>query len=332
MRVINVRDAVGQKLCHDITKIVPGEFKGRLFKKGHIIKEEDIEELLSVGKDHIYIWNDEEDLVHENEAAEILKEISAGCGLSFSEVKEGKIEFFADIDGLLKIDLDSLIKLNSIDEIILSTINNNKVVKKGDKVAATKVIPLAIKKEKLIEAANLIKEKIINIYPIKSKKVAIVTTGNEVYYGRIKDAFKEVIEKKLYPYNCEIIGQSILPDDTEKIKESIEYWINNGAEMILCTGGMSVDADDLTPKAIKEVGAEIISYGTPIFPGAMFLISYKGDMPILGLPGGVIFSKSTTFDVLLPRILAGEKLTKSDIVAYSHGGLCITNEYANNIY
>ncbi|MGV2643866.1 molybdenum cofactor biosynthesis protein MoaB, partial [Clostridium perfringens] len=158
---------------------------------------------------------------------------------------------------------------------------------------------------------------------------AIVTTGNEVYYGRIKDAFKEVIEKKLYSYNCEIIGQSILPDDTEKIKESIEYWINNGAEMILCTGGMSVDADDLTPKAIKEVGAEIISYGTPIFPGAMFLISYKGDMPILGLPGGVIFSKSTTFDVLLPRILAGEKLTKSDIVAYSHGGLCITNEYAN---
>lgn len=327
MRVIDVREAIGYALCHDITKIVPGEFKGVAFKKGHVIKEEDINELLSIGKDHIYIWDEDENLVHENEAAEFLKDICAGSGLTFSDVKEGKIEFFSAIDGLLKIDLDLLIKLNYIEEIILSTIKNDIVVKKGDKVAATKVIPLAIKKEKLLEAQSVASKKIINVIPINPKKTAIVTTGNEIYYGRIKDAFKDVIEKKVSKYGCEIIGQTIIKDDLEEIKGAINYWLKNGAEMILCTGGMSVDADDLTPKAIREIGSEIISYGTPIFPGAMFLISYKGNVPILGLPGGVIFSKSTTLDVLLPRVLAGEKLTKHDIASYSHGGLCIVNDY-----
>lgn len=327
MKIINVRDAVGVALCHDITKIVPGEFKGVAFKKGHIIREEDIEELLSLGKDHIYIWDDNEELIHENEAAEELFNMAFGEGTVAAEAKEGKIEIFAKIDGLLKIDVEKLIELNSIEEIVLSTIRNNTVVKKGDKIAATKVIPLAIKKDKLIEAGKLLKEKIIKIIPIIPKRIAIVTTGSEIYYGRIKDASKMAISKKIEKYNCEIIGQSILPDDKEKIKEAVIEWINKGAELILCTGGMSVDADDITPKAIEEVTGEIVSYGTPIFPGAMFLVSYKGELPILGLPGGVIFSKSTTFDVLLPRLLAGEKLTKKEIAKYSHGGLVITDEY-----
>lgn len=327
MKIINVRDAVGVALCHDITKIVPGEFKGVAFKKGHIIREEDIEELLSLGKDHIYIWDDNEELIHENEAAEELFNMAFGEGTVAAEAKEGKIEIFAKIDGLLKIDVEKLIELNSIEEIVLSTISNNTVVKKGDKIAATKVIPLAIKKDKLIEAGKLLKEKIIKIIPIIPKRIAIVTTGSEIYYGRIKDASKMAISKKIEKYNCEIIGQSILPDDKEKIKEAVIEWINKGAELILCTGGMSVDADDVTPKAIEEVTGEIVSYGTPIFPGAMFLVSYKGELPILGLPGGVIFSKSTTFDVLLPRLLAGEKLTKKEIAKYSHGGLVITDEY-----
>ncbi|MBU5454133.1 molybdopterin-binding protein [Caproiciproducens sp. MSJ-32] len=327
MKIINVKDAVGVALCHDITKIVPGEFKGVAFKKGHIIREEDIEELLSLGKDHIYIWEDNEELIHENEAAEELFNMACGEGTVAAEVKEGKIEIFAKIDGLLKIDVEKLIELNSIEEIVLSTIRNNSVVKKGDKIAATKVIPLAIKKDKLIEVRKLLREKIIKVIPIKAKKIAIVTTGSEVYYGRIKDASKAAISKKIEKYNCEIIGQSILADDKEKIKEAIYEWIDKGAELVLCTGGMSVDADDVTPKAIEEAAGEIISYGTPIFPGAMFLVSYKGEIPILGLPGGVIFSKSTSFDVLLPRILAGEKLTKKEIAKYSHGGLVITDEY-----
>lgn len=327
MKIIKIQEAVGKALCHDITKIVPGEFKGIAFKKGHIIKEEDIEEFLSIGKDHIYIWEEEENLVHENEAAKFLYDVVAGEGIIDSEVKEGKIEFFAKKDGLLKIDVETLIEINCIEEIVVSTIKNNKVVKAGEKIGATKVIPLAIRKEKLEEVKDLVSNKIINILDIEEKKIAIITTGSEVFFGRIKDASRKAIEEKVGKYNCNIIGQTILPDDKERIKEEIENYIKRGAEIILCTGGMSVDADDVTPKAIKEVADNVVSYGTPIFPGAMFMISYKGEVPILGLPGGVIFSKSTTFDVLLPRILSGEKLTKRDIASYAHGGMTVVNEY-----
>lgn len=327
MKIVKIQDAVGMSLCHDITKIVPGEFKGIAFKKGHIIKEEDINEFLSIGKDHIYIWEENENLVHENEAAKFLYELISGDEIYDSEIKEGKIEIFAKKDGLLKIDVETLIAINCVEEIVLSTIKSNTVVKAGDKIGATKVIPLAIRKEKLEEVKNLVKNKVINILDIKEKKVAIVTTGSEVFYGRIKDASREAIEKKIKKYNCNILGQTILPDDKELIKKEIEEYIKMGADIILCTGGMSVDADDVTPKAISEVADNIVSYGTPIFPGAMFLVSYKNETPILGLPGGVIFSKSTTFDVLLPRILSGEKLTKRDIASYSHGGMTIVNEY-----
>lgn len=323
MKTIKVEEAIGTVLCHDITKIVPGEFKGVAFKKGHIIKEEDIPILLSLGKEHLYVWEENEGVIHENEAAERLRELTAGENLYFSDIKEGKIEYFANSDGLLKIDKESLFKLNSLGEIILSTIHNNSVVKRNTKVAATKIVPLTIEKEKLEKAEEIIKDKIVKVIPIKAKKVAIITTGNEVYKGRIKDSFGPTLSNKLMEYGCKVLGQSILPDDINLIKDTISYWIDKGAEMILCTGGMSVDADDLTPKAIKGAGAELVCYGTPVLPGAMLLLAYKDSIPILGLPGAVIFSKRTVFDLLLPRLLADEKLSYKDIAAYGHGGLCM---------
>jgi molybdenum cofactor synthesis domain-containing protein len=321
MKIIKVEEAVGSILCHDITKIVPGEFKGVAFQKGHIVKEEDIPVLLSLGKEHLYVWEEDEGILHENEAAERLKLLTAGENLYFGDIKEGKIEFFASCDGLLKIDIESLFKLNCLGEIILSTIHNNTVVKKGCKVAATKIVPLTIEKEKIEKAEEVIKSKIVEVIPIHPKKVAIITTGSEVYKGRIKDAFGPVLNDKLKEYGCEVLGQSILPDDLHVIEDTINYWINKGAEMVLCTGGMSVDADDLTPTAIKNTGTELVVYGTPVLPGAMLLLAYKGSIPILGLPGAVIFSKRTVFDLLLPRLLADEKLNYKDIAAYGHGGL-----------
>lgn len=326
MKIIKVQDAVGSALCHDLTKIVPGEFKGVAFKRGHIITEEDIPVLLSMGKEHLYVWEENADILHENEAAIRLRDLTAGENLYFSDIKEGKIEFFADSFGLLKIDVQKLFQLNNFGEIILSTIHNNTVVKKGNKVAATKIIPLTIGKNKLEEAEKLIGGNIVNVIPIRPKKVAIVTTGSEVYKGRIKDSFRPILEEKLGEYGCEILGQTILPDDLGSIEKAIASWLEKGAEMVLCTGGMSVDADDLTPTAIKNSGAELIVYGTPVLPGAMLLLSYKGDIPILGLPGSVIFAKRTMFDLLLPRVLAGEKLTREDIAAYAHGGLCLNCE------
>ncbi|MDU1310831.1 MULTISPECIES: molybdopterin-binding protein [Clostridium] len=323
MKKIKTVDAVGRVLLHDITKIVPGEFKGRAFKKGHVIKEEDIDVLLSLGKDNIYVWEETEGLVHENDAAIILKDIACGDGLEFGEIKEGKIDFFASYDGVLKIDKDALLELNMIDDIMMATIHNNTPVKKGEKLGGTRVIPLMVEEEKLNEAKKIIEKPFISVEKFKKKKVGIVTTGNEVFYGRIKDAFGPVVKSKFEYYGSEILGQVILPDDKEKITEAIKMWIDKGADIVVCSGGMSVDPDDVTPSAIKDCGGEVVTYGSPVLPGAMFLLAYLGDTPIMGLPGCVMYSKRTVFDLVLPRILIDEKLTKRDIALYGQGGLCL---------
>ncbi|MDC0802830.1 molybdopterin-binding protein [Clostridium paraputrificum] len=323
MKKIKTVDAVGRVLLHDITKIVPGEFKGRAFKKGHVIKEEDIDVLLSLGKDNIYVWEETEGLVHENDAAIILKDIACGDGLEFGEIKEGKIDFFASYDGVLKIDKDALLELNMIDDIMMATIHNNTPVKKGEKLGGTRVIPLMVEEEKLNEAKKIIEKPFISVEKFKKKKVGIVTTGNEVFYGRIKDAFGPVVKSKFEYYGSEILGQVILPDDKEKITEAIKMWIDKGADIVVCSGGMSVDPDDVTPSAIKDCGGEVVTYGSPVLPGAMFLLAYLGDTPIMGLPGCVMYSKRTVFDLVLPRILIDEKLTKRDIALYCQGGLCL---------
>lgn len=326
MKSVRVQDAVGMVLCHDITKIVPGEFKGRAFKKGHIIKEEDINELLSIGKEHIYVWENKEGVLHENDAAIRLKDLVCGEGLEFGEIKEGKINFIASKDGLLKIDKEKLLEINMLGDIIVSTIQNNTPVKKGELVGATRVIPLVIDEEKIIEAEKLIKEKIIKVIDIKPKKVHMITTGSEVYHGRIKDAFGPAVKKKIEYFGCTLENQVVLPDDKEGIALEIKKAIDSGAEMIVCTGGMSVDPDDVTPTAIKDCGAEVITYGAPVLPGAMLLLAYSGDIPILGLPGCVMYSKRTVFDLVLPRILSDERLSFRDIALYGHGGLCLSCE------
>lgn len=323
MKTIPVRDAVGSVLCHDITQIIPGIVKDVAFKKGHIILEEDIPLLLSIGKENLYVWEKKEDYLHENDAAERSRVLTAGVGLRFSEVKEGKVNFIADYPGLLKINTKLLYKLNSLGEIILVTLHNNYPVKKGQKVAGTRVIPLVIEEDKIKRAEDLIgDEKIVSVLPFIPMKVGIITTGSEVYHGRIKDAFGPVIRKKVEEYGCEVLGQTIVNDDENKIKEEIEAWIEQGAEMVICTGGMSVDPDDVTPTAILKTGAQLITYGAPVLPGAMFLLAYKGEIPILGLPGCVMYSRTTIFDLVLPRILTSEKLSFADIAAYGHGGLC----------
>ena len=324
MKMIKVEDAVGTILSHDVTQIIPGEFKGRLFKKGHIIKEEDIEKLLSIGKEHVYVWEPVEGQLHENDAATRVSNLVVGEGIKLSdEIKEGKVDFFADRDGVLKIDKSNLFKLNSVGEIIVSTLHNNTPIKKGEKVGATRVIPLIIDEEKIITAENLIKEKIISVAEIKPKKCLLITTGNEVYKGRIKDAFLPVIKQKLGYYGSEVIRQVILPDEKERIIEEIQRGLSDDVDMIICTGGMSVDPDDVTPTAIKECGGELVTYGSPVLPWAMFLLAYHRNTPILGVPSCAMYSKRTVLDLVLPRVLSDERLSLDDIVEYGHGGLCL---------
>lgn len=328
MKQIRIEDSVGCILSHDVTKIVPGEFKGRLFKKGHVIREEDIPKLLDIGKEHIYVWEPKKGQLHENDAAIRIKDLVLGQGCYISEeIKEGKIDFFANTQGIVKINKDLLLKLNLLGEIIVSTIHNNTPVKKGEKIGATRVIPLIIDEKKILEAEKIIKEKIISVEEIKPKKAVLITTGNEVYKGRIKDAFLPVMKEKLEYYGSEIVKQVILPDNKEMITENILKAIEEDkVDMIICTGGMSVDPDDVTPSAIKDCNGEIVTYGAPVLPGAMFLLAYYKNIPILGVPSCAMYSKRTIFDLVLPRILADEKLSFEDIAIFGNGGMCLNCE------
>ena len=328
MKQIRIEDSVGCILSHDVTKIVPGEFKGRLFKKGHVIREEDIPKLLDIGKEHIYVWEPKKGQLHENDAAIRVKDLVLGQGCYISEeIKEGKIDFFANTQGIVKINKDLLLKLNLLGEIIVSTIHNNTPVKKGEKIGATRVIPLIIDEKKILEDEKIIKEKIISVEEIKPKKAVLITTGNEVYKGRIKDAFLPVMKEKLEYYGSEIVKQVILPDNKEMITENILKAIEEDkVDMIICTGGMSVDPDDVTPSAIKDCNGEIVTYGAPVLPGAMFLLAYYKNIPILGVPSCAMYSKRTIFDLVLPRILADEKLSFEDIARFGNGGMCLNCE------
>lgn len=329
MKLIKTEDAVGHVLCHDITQIIKGVTKDAVFRKGHIVTEEDIPVLLSVGKENLYVWEKEEGMLHENDAAEILRQICQGEHMHPSDVKEGKIELIADIDGVLKIEREKLRKVNSLGEIMIASRHGDFPVKKGDKLAGTRVIPLVISEEKMQQAKDVTAGgAIFNILPYKKKKAGIVTTGSEVYYHRIKDTFTPVIEEKLAEYDIEIGGHEICNDDPQMIENAIRSLLADGCNMIVCTGGMSVDPDDRTPYAIRQVTGEIVSYGAPVLPGAMFLLAYyreegKEVIPVLGLPGCVMYSKRTIFDLVLPRLTVGEILTAEDLNTLGEGGLCL---------
>ena len=325
MKLIPVEEAVGQVLCHDMTQIIPGEFKGARFRKGHIVTEEDIPVLLSMGKENLYVWEMKPGILHENEAAERLCAICLGDGMARSEVKEGKIEITAEREGLFRVRSEQLVAVNSIDEIMIATRRGNTAVHPGDKLCGTRVIPLVIGEEKLTaaeEAAGT--EPLLEILPYKLKKAAVITTGSEVYHGRIEDKFTPVLVKKLAAFGIEVTEHITVDDGMDHICDAIEAVRAKDVDLILCTGGMSVDPDDNTPGAIKASGARIVTYGAPVLPGAMILLGYYEDgTPVLGLPGCVMYAAATIFDLVLPRIAAGVPLEKRDFVVLGEGGLCL---------
>lgn len=327
MKEVTVEKAIGTVLAHDLTQIIPGEYKGPKFKKGHIITAEDIPLLLSMGKKHLFVLEKDDTDVHENEAALRIASKAAGDGIRLTEPAEGKIELIADMDGLLKIDRERLYELVSQDEIMFATIHDNIVVRKGEKLAGTRIIPLFVAEEIMQKAeAVLADEPIIKIVPLKEMKVGVVTTGSEVYSGLIKDAFGPVLVKKFGALGSKVEKQLFADDDEEMIADCIRQLVDEGMDIIGITGGMSVDPDDRTPSGIRKAGGEVISYGAPVLPGAMFMLSYIGKVPVVGLPGCVMYSRTSVFDLIVPRLLAGEKVTKADINKLAVGGLCLNCE------
>lgn len=325
MKLIRTEEAEGHVLCHDITQIIKGVTKDARFRKGHIVTKEDIPVLLSLGKDNLYVWEKDESMYHENEAAEILKEVCINKNMSASSVKEGKIELTAQCDGLFRVDVERLDAVNDIDQVMIATRHTNTPVKAGDKLLGTRVIPLVIKKEKMEEVKKIVgNSPLCELFPYKKQKAGIITTGNEVFYGRIQDTFTPVVVKKLEEYGIEVVEHITLGDEKEKITEAILQMKQRGCNLIVTTGGMSVDPDDQTPGAIKATGAEVISYGAPVLPGAMFCLAYFEDgTAVMGLPGCVMYAKTTIFDLILPRVAAGVPVTRKDLTRLGHGGLCL---------
>jgi len=324
VKTIPIREAVGAVLCHDLTQIIPGGFKGPAFSKGHILREEDIPKLLDMGKEHIYVWEMRPGLLHENDAADRMARAAAGRGIGLSAPKEGKIDLFAKEDGLLTVNLRGLYEINEEEEVVFVTLHTHQRVAKGRTVAGTRIIPLVIDEEKIVRIEEICRQNapLIEIKPMRSLKVGIVTTGNEVYHGRIEDRFGPVVVRKIEELGCRSLGQVLVSDRVDLIVEAIGKFLDEGAEMIAVTGGMSVDPDDVTPAGIRASGGRVVAYGAPVLPGAMFMLAYIGQVPVLGLPGCVMHHGISIFDLILPRILAGEEITRADIVKLAHGGLC----------
>lgn len=326
MKTINVQDAVGSVLCHDITRIVPGGHKGPVFRKGHIVRHEDIPVLLDVGKEHLYVFESRPGLLHENDAAARIARVVMGSNLTLSEPKEGRIDFSASCDGLLRVDVETLTRINSLGEITLSTLHSLQRVEKGRAVGGTRVVPLIIDEEKLRVMEALVTKPVIEVLPLRKLRVGIVTTGSEIFYGRIQDAFGPVLQKKFADLGSTVMGQTLTGDEIESTAAAIMAFATTGAQMIVVTGGMSVDPDDRSPAAIRATGARIECYGAPVYPGAMFLLSYLagpcGDIPVLGLPGCVMYHKAAIFDLIVPRLAAGLHVSAADVAALGHGGFC----------
>ncbi len=325
MKLIRTEDALGHVLCHDMTQIIKDKYKDARFRKGHVVTEEDIPVLLDMGKEHLYVWEMMPGMLHEDEGAARLAALCCGENMYLSEPKEGKIEVFAGHDGLFQVDRRRLDAVNAAGDVIIATRHGNTAVHKGDKLAGTRVIPLVIPEEVLKRAEEAAGETpLLSLLPWKLKTAAIITTGSEVAKGRIPDNFTPVVAEKLAAYGVEVRRRRTPGDGVEDIAREVLAARDAGVDMILCTGGMSVDPDDSTPSAIRAAGVDIAAYGAPVLPGAMFLLGYfENGVPVMGLPGCVMYAEATVFDLVLPRIVAGSPVTRADLTSMGEGGLCL---------
>ncbi|ROQ91033.1 molybdopterin-binding protein [Desulfosoma caldarium] len=325
MKVIPVQEAVGTKLAHDITEIRPGEFKGAAFRRGHQVCEQDICHLQKLGKNHLYVLELDEDEIHEDEAAAILADALAGDNVVWDQgPREGKINLKAAVDGLFCVNIPALAAFNMVDEVMFATLHHGTLVSRGDQVAATRAIPLVMPRAVIEKAAAIAAAHggIVSVRPLRAASAALIITGSEVYHGLIEDRFAPILQKKLEALGSAVRFLRYVPDHVTQIQGAIEEALVQGCDLLLITGGMSVDPDDVTRAAITAAGAQSIHYGSAVLPGAMMLTARIGTVPVLGVPACALHHKVTILDVILPRVLAGEEVNKTQLALLGHGGLC----------
>jgi hypothetical protein len=325
LKRIRLEEAVGSKIAHDITEIRPGEFKGPAFRKGHIVCEEDLCHLQRLGKNHLYVIHLDEDEIHENRAAAILAEALTGEGIVWKDQpREGKISLLAGKDGLFVVKPNTLAAFNMVDEVMCATLHNHTLVKKGELVAATRAIPLVMKRAPIERAAAIARQNgpVLAVRSLHRARVGLVITGNEIYHGLVEDRFAPILTEKVATLGSEVTSLDFAPDDAGAISRVIRSQMERGCDLLLLSGGMSVDPDDVTRHGIRLAGATGIHYGSAALPGAMFLMAYLGEVPLLGVPACGLYHRITVLDLVLPRVLAGERIGKAELAFLGHGGLC----------
>lgn len=322
MKKVQIEQAVGMTLCHDITAIRDG-FKGVAFRRGHVIAEADIPAFLDLGKRTVFVWEENTGEIHEEDAALRMAAMAPVEGAHYTTPSEGKVMLIADQPGMLRVNTPLLEDINAIGDITITALPDHYPVNAGDKIASMRIVPLVTKEAQIIEAEALCaKQPLLDLRPYGPRTVGIIITGSELYSGRISDKFEPVIRAKLASYPCRILGVTICDDDLAMIVDAAREFLDQGADFLIFSGGMSVDPDDLTPTAIRQLGAQVISHGVPAQPGNMTLVAYLDNVTIAGVPSAAIKSPVTVLDVLLPQIFAGDKLTKEDLVRLGNGGLC----------
>lgn len=326
LTTIPLNQAIGKVLAHDVTEIRPGEYKGPAFKKGYVIKEEDLPHLQRLGKENLYVLDIPPGYVHEDTAASRLAPALAGPGIVYDpEPSEGKISLKAGRRGLFKVNIEALVDLNMQADIICSSRHNNLLVEQGETLAATRVIPLIIEEHNLVAGIRVAEASggIFSVKKLASPHVGIVITGNEVTNRVVEDRFSPILKKKFHSYHCNVQEILFVPDKKEQIVRGINQLLDRGAGLLVVAGGMSVDPDDVSPAAIAAAGAKDMVYGTPVLPGAMFMYGRFSTIPVLGVPACALYYRATVLDLLLPRVLAGEIITRRDLATMAHGGLCL---------
>ncbi|MGD9809489.1 MAG: molybdopterin-binding protein [Deferribacterales bacterium] len=323
MKKIKVEDAVGEVLAYDITEVNKEKgIKGRAYKRGHIIQQSEIEHLKSLGRNTVFIEDGNDDGVHEDDAARMTAPIAAGANITFDkEPVEGKISFYADCDGVFQVDKKRLYELNLLGTTSLPTIHTNMGVKKGKQVAAFRIIPLVCEYEIMDRVKEILKTPLMDVKPYKIKTATILVTGSEVYEGRIKDGFGPILTAKLESYGVEVVDYKIVPDKKEVVTAAVKEMAGK-SELVITTGGTSVDPDDITAQAMAEAGVKYDMKGSPIQPGNNLTVGYLGDIPVCAVPAAALHFSATSLDILMPRILAGVKIHKEDMAELAHGGLC----------
>ena len=323
MKKVDVENAVGMTLCHDITAVRDG-FKGAAFRRGHVITAADIPALLDLGKKHVFVWEENAGEIHEEDAALRLAAMAPVPGAHYVGPSEGKMQLIADGPGLFRVDVSLLDRINAIGDVTIATIPDHFPAEQGTRLASMRIVPLVTREEQIREAEALCAGKtLLDLKPYRFLKVGVVVTGSEVYSGRIQDKFEPVVRKKLARYPAEILGVTLCDDDPAMIGDAVRAYLSQGAQLLILTGGMSVDPDDVTPSAIRALGAEVITHGVPAQPGNMTLVAYLGDAAILGIPGAAVSLPVTMFDVLLPQVFAGDRFTKAELLRLGDGGLCL---------